>query len=37
MKKFSYNENIDAFEISEHFFLEGLKQAQKKPIEISES
>ncbi|MGK5025160.1 hypothetical protein [Janthinobacterium sp. RB2R34] len=30
MKKFSYNENIDAFEISEHFFLEGLKQAQKK-------
>lgn len=30
MKKFSYNENIDAFEMSEHFFLEGLKQAQKK-------
>lgn len=30
MKKFFYNENIDAFEISEHFFLEGLKQAQKK-------
>ncbi|MBC3949262.1 toxin [Pseudomonas folii] len=30
MKKYSYNENIDAFEISEYFLLEGLKQAQKK-------
>ncbi len=30
MKKFFYNENIDALEISEHFFLEGLKHAQKK-------
>jgi len=30
MKKFSYNENIDALEVSELFFTEGLKQAEKK-------